>query len=267
MPNFIAEQAMHLKRQEIGFSIDNHISKTYIFLHFINPITITLNGVNIQTSSNACIIFSPGSYLNYSAERIIMFHNFLHFNIINKELFDRLKLPLNTIFYTNLQNEITNTVEQIEVATVKKFENYIQIIDKHITKIFGLLSEEMRHRVNFEGFSSKARFDDLRSLIYQAPKDWSVEKMARFMNLSRSRFSTKYRERFSVTPNEDLTYAALLYANRLLATTDIKISDLTYECGFTSPDYFIRLYKKHYNITPGAYRKRLKDDVKQPLIL
>jgi AraC-like DNA-binding protein len=46
----------------------------------------------------------------------------------------------------------------------------------------------------------------------------------------------------------------------MLYISDICIADLAYECGFTSPDYFIRLYKKYYGTTPGAYRKNLRSE-------
>lgn len=256
---YTAEQAMHLKRQMIGFRINNRPAKSFIFLHFINPVQIEIGGKVRTTSSNACIIFTPGSLLNYSAEKIMMLHNFLHFNVADEKKFRELGLPFNTLFYTNLQNEITDCVELIETCTVKKFNKYPEQIDRHITRIFSMLAEEQRRRVSIGGISTQSRFEDLRSLIFQSPKNWSVASMAEYVNLSRSRFSTKYRELFAVTPNQDLTDAALLYANKLLATSDIRVCDLAYECGFTSPDYFIRLYKRNFGITPGAYRKKLKD--------
>lgn len=257
MPLFTAEQAMHLKHQKIGFTI-NATSKTYIFLHFINPITIRLNGEMTDTSSNACIIFTPGSNLYYTAKKIRMMHNFLHFNITNENIFEELQIPLNRIFYTNLQNEITDAIELVETHTVKKFNNYLQGIDSIIFEMFSMISKEQHRRITFDGFSTQTRFDNLRTLIYQNPGSWSVATMAEYVNLSRSRFSTKYNTLFGVSPNKDLADAAMLYANKMLYTTDICIADLAYECGFTSPDYFIRLYKKHYGITPGAYRKKIR---------
>ena len=256
MPVFIAEQAMHLKHQKIGFSILNRVAKSYIFLHFINPVTIYIDNEEINTSSNACVIFTPESNLHYTAKKISMLHNFLHFYITSDNYFDELNIPLNRIFYTNLQNEITNAVEFIETCTVKKFSNYDNMIDETMQKMFSLISKEQHRRISFDGFSSRTRFDNLRTLIYQNPGGWSIDTMAEYMNLSRSRFSTKYRETFDTTPNKDLTDAAMLFANKMLATTDLCIADLAYECGFTSPDYFIRLYKKYYGTTPGAYRKR-----------
>lgn len=259
MPLFTAEQAMHLKHQKIGFTI-NAPAKSYIFLHFINPITIYLNGEEITTSSNACIIYTPGSQLHYTAKKIRMMHNFLHFNISDPFYFDEKNIPLNKIFYTNMQNEITDAVELIESAMVKKFADSENIIDKAAKGIFETLSKEQHRRLSFSGFSTQTRFDNLRTLIYQNPGSWSVATMAEYVNLSRSRFSTKYQLLFGITPNKDLTEAAMLFANKMLQTSDICIADLAYECGFTSPDYFIRLYKRVYGITPGAYRKKFRNE-------
>ena len=69
MPVFIAEQAMHLKHQKIGFSILNRVAKSYIFLHFINPVTIYIDNEEINTSSNVCVIFTPESNLHYTAKK------------------------------------------------------------------------------------------------------------------------------------------------------------------------------------------------------
>ena len=106
MPLFSAEQAMHLKHQKVGFTILNRVARSYIFLHFINPVTIYIGDKEINTSSNACIIFTPGSNLHYSAQKIRMLHNFLHFNTNDESFFEKFNIPVNKVFYTNLQNEI-----------------------------------------------------------------------------------------------------------------------------------------------------------------
>lgn len=260
MITYMAEQAMHLKRQKVGFRIHNRPAPSYMLLHFINPVKIELNGKFINTSSNACVLFQPGANLNYCAEKIDMFHNFLHFTISDEDAFRDLGLPFNTIFYTNLQTEITDAVEMIETCMVKKFSGYPQMINRQITNLFQTLAEEQRHSVALGGSPDKYRFNELRTLIFQAPGEWSVPKMAQYVNLSRSRFSTKYHELFALSPIEDLTSARLIYANHLLSATDMPVGNIAYECGFTGPDYFIRLYKKTYGITPGAYRIRLKKE-------
>ena len=42
----------------------------------------------------------------------------------------------------------------------------------------------------------------------------------------------------------------------LLAKTEKKISIVSDETGFNNVDYFCRLFKKHYQVTPTQYRKK-----------
>ena len=167
MPMFTAEQAMHLKHQKIGFTIDAP-AHSYIFLHFINPITIYMNGSEINTSSNACIIYTPGSHLHYQAKKIRMMHNFLHFSIESPSFFEKNNIPLNQVFYTNMQNDITDMVELIESAMVKKFTNHIDMIDGIIQEMFAQISKEQHRRISFDGFSTQTRFDNLRTFLYSS---------------------------------------------------------------------------------------------------
>ena len=46
----------------------------------------------------------------------------------------------------------------------------------------------------------------------------------------------------------------LLLAKSLLATTDIPITELCYQCGFTDYSAFSREFKKSFRTTPTAFR-------------
>ena len=45
-------------------------------------------------------------------------------------------------------------------------------------------------------------------------------------------------------------------AQRLLATTGQRISEIAFQCGFASPQYFCRVFTTAYGISPKAYRVR-----------
>ena len=107
-------QCMHLKRQKLGFFIEREHLSTNIFLHFINPVSLVHKGKTIRVSANCCYIGTAGTYIYYNAEHISMLHNFVHFDIDDIGYIERMGLPLNTPFYTDLQDDITDTVEKIE---------------------------------------------------------------------------------------------------------------------------------------------------------
>ncbi|WP_082150447.1 helix-turn-helix domain-containing protein [Parabacteroides goldsteinii] len=54
-------------------------------------------------------------------------------------------------------------------------------------------------------------------------------------------------------------HIALLQMNaslQLLINDKYTIKEIAYELGFTDDAYFCRVFKKHYGIIPGDYKKR-----------
>ena len=247
-------QSMHLKRQKLGFHIEREKLPTNIFLHFINPVSLVHKGKMIRVSANCCYIGTEGTYIYYNAEHISMLHNFVHFEIDDIGYIERLGLPLNTPFYTDLQDDITDTVEKMEWS--KGAQNSV------ILPPAESLFDDLMHRLAIErnttvlsGYAQDHTFDNLRTQIYVNPGEWNVEKMAEYVHLSRSHFSIKYKELFGVTPNADINTAALLVACRMLTTTDLGVNKISSAVGYARSDYFIRLFKQKYGMTPAEYRK------------
>jgi len=58
-----------------------------------------------------------------------------------------------------------------------------------------------------------------------------------------------------VTSTEYINTLRLNRAAELLRSTDKKIVDIAYECGFESVPYFNKIFKKQFLITPHLYRK------------
>ncbi len=73
--------------------------------------------------------------------------------------------------------------------------------------------------------------------------------------LSRAHFFELFRRSTNVTP--------AVYANALrveaaingLCNPDTRISDISYDIGFSAPGHFTRFFRQHLGITPGEYRR------------
>lgn len=246
---------MHLKRQKIGFYIERESLHTNIFLHFINPVSIQHKGKLVRVSANCCYIGTVGSYIYYKAEHISLLHNFVHFGIDDIGELERLGLPLNTPFYTDLQDDITDTIEKMEWSKGAHNSVILPPPDSNFEDLLRRLSVEKNSNNMLAGYAQEHTFDNLRTNIYIEPGAWNVEKMAEFVHLSRSHFSIKYKDMFGVTPNADINNAALLCACRLLCTTTLSVGKIGKIVGYARADYFIRLFKNKYGVTPVEYRK------------
>lgn len=247
---------MHLKRQEKGFYLNEKNKDYYTFLHFINPIDIEIGGKTVKTSSNACYIYRPGETRHYEANALFLFHNFIMFRIEgeSEKEFEKL-VPVSTLFYTDMQQEITRVVEYMEYYNNDILPNKTAAIQRSMTSLFQSLGKEQKAGRVPSGQPIIVAIDNLRTLIYKSPKGWDVSAMAHYVHLSRAHFSVRYKKHCGVTPHEDLVCAALRLADKLMYTTDWPIFKIASECGFQSPEHFISLYKSRNGVTPGKRRR------------
>ena len=84
-----------------------------------------------------------------------------------------------------------------------------------------------------------------------------VAKMAKVAKLSRFHFSRLFREARGISPGQYLYGLRLVFAMRLAQTGDYTVKDIAKQCGFTSLNYFCRVFRRTYGVTPGsvaAYR-------------
>ena len=201
------DQCMHLKKQVRGFKIKVDRLVRCFFAHFINPITIYRDGKPVRMGTNSCFICTPGEPLYYIAEHHSMLHNFVHFRMDDISILRDMGLPLNTPFYTDLQDEITDAVEKMEWSRSAWNPSIIPPAEE----LFGHLLEKIALEQTSDnatyGNPKKQTFELLRTRIYISPGEWSVDKMAAFMHLTRTYFSSVYKETFGVTPKADLSDA------------------------------------------------------------
>jgi len=103
--------------------------------------------------------------------------------------------------------------------------------------------------------NSEGRFPDLiQFLKYNLHRDISVDEMAKVMNLSRSHFTRIFTEEMNTTPRKFLEDLRLKIAVQRLFDEQLNVNETAASCGFKDNNYFCRLFKKHYGISPGKYR-------------
>ena len=88
-----------------------------------------------------------------------------------------------------------------------------------------------------------------------ADSDLSVENLGAELGLSRVQLYRKVKALTGLTPVEQLRKARLARARNLLTTTDLTISEVAYQVGFTAPSYFTKCFKEEYNMLPGEAKK------------
>jgi AraC-like DNA-binding protein len=131
----------------------------------------------------------------------------------------------------------------------------------HLNQLFLELLDLLRKQ-NLEldkTLSSRRRSVELflRSLSNQAKIPWTLESMAEQCGLGRSRFTHYCYELTNMSPLEYLNRCRIEQACRLLSTHREKtVTDIAFECGFSSSQYFATVFRRYRGVAPNLFRKR-----------
>lgn len=84
--------------------------------------------------------------------------------------------------------------------------------------------------------------------------DISIENLAHLTMRSLSSFKRDFQKYYESAPSRYIKNRKLEQAAKLLVGTDLRISDVVFQSGFTNQSHFGREFSKKFNMNPGAYR-------------
>lgn len=93
--------------------------------------------------------------------------------------------------------------------------------------------------------------------------DLSITELSRKMNTSRGTLYNRILSLTGETPVEFIRSIKLKRAAMLLEKSDMKISHIGYEVGFSNPNYFTRAFKAKYNVSPSQFILLKRDVTKK----
>jgi len=96
----------------------------------------------------------------------------------------------------------------------------------------------------------------LRYLHSQLAGDLSNPVLARRAAMAESVFIRWFKQNTGVTPALYVQEARARHAAQLLALTDRTIEQIAADCGFPNRYYFTRVFRRHLDCAPAAYRRR-----------
>ena len=96
---------------------------------------------------------------------------------------------------------------------------------------------------------------------YEQPLN--IEQIASHAGFSHFHFIRFFRRTYGITPHQYLTRKRIQQAQRLLATSDLSITDICLAVGFQSLGSFSTLYHRQTGYAPSEHRERLQAQQRQ----
>ena len=247
----------HAWMEVAGFELERKYGyPSYTFLHFFHPVDILVGGKMVHTRPHACIMYNIDTPQKFHS-RPQLFHDWIHFEGDMDSHFTKFGLKYDTLYYPSNAEFITQITMELEHDFFSKKSNREDFITAKTDELFIKLHRACSNEDTFVGeTTTQALFRDLRGTVFSTLKEqWTVERMAKRVNLSPSRFHALYKNIFGKSPVDDLIQARIQNAQNALVFSNLSISEIAKELGYNNLPHFIRQFKSVTGISPTQYRE------------
>lgn len=164
--------------------------------------------------------------------------------------------------YFKIDNDIFNQISPMLPLIYDINENkrpgYEWITQNKIQSIYCLLFENVPEL--FENITDSFSNEDLllKKLLCYIDSNYSEEidlkQISNSANISISTCNRLFQSQLKISPVQYLTNVRIEHSRILLKETNRTLIDISLSCGFNSPSYFCRVFKKRYHVSPIQYR-------------
>jgi TolB-like protein/AraC-like DNA-binding protein len=101
--------------------------------------------------------------------------------------------------------------------------------------------------------------EQAQSLILEniSNEQFGVSELADLMNMSRSNLLRKIKKQTQGSASQFIREVRLQKGMTMLKETELTISEISYEVGFSNNSYFIKCFRDYYGHSPGEARKKI----------
>ncbi|GEM_PF-1567022 len=90
-------------------------------------------------------------------------------------------------------------------------------------------------------------------------ENFGVSELASKLGMSRSSLHRKIKTKTKLTASQYLSQFRLKYAFEILKQTELTVSEVAFNVGFSSPSYFVKCFHDFYGYSPGEVSKKLEN--------
>ena len=217
----------------------------------------------ITLDENDIFIYYPHEMQMYSFDSKENISYWIHFSGYEVE---NLLLQLNLTAGKHRLDEFNN-ISALFNSIQKEYSTYSIIKDEtnqkaKISKIKngGLLIELLSNiRLSINQIDNKEISSKFIDNVNRFPeKNFDIGFYAKSENLSRSRYNYLFKQETGLSPKQYLINSRIAKSEWYLKHTDLNISQIAENVGYTDALYFSRIFKKKNGVSPINYLKKFK---------
>lgn len=215
-----------------------------------------IDSEEMQISPNTLICAKPGQVRH---TKLPFKSYYVHMILKKDSLYDSLiRLP------SFIETKNSEEYREIFVKLCKYYDSQLEsdkiIMYSLLLKLIYLLCNNSKNQY----FRSKMKISNYeiieRAIDYikdNLTSDLSLDAVAAYSSLSPIHFHNCFKAATGKTLHEYVEEQRIKKAANLLVTTDSTLTEISYECGFSSQSYFSYAFKRRMKMTPREYAKEI----------
>ncbi|MBX4148862.1 AraC family transcriptional regulator [Paenibacillus lautus] len=145
-----------------------------------------------------------------------------------------------------------------ELKLLFRLQTRSEIVSWFHSKLFKPVIEILEDMADKQFVSITRRIVEIVQEQYD--KDISLEYCAAVMNFNPAYISRVFKKEMGVSFSEYLSEYRMNIAKNLLATTEMKVSEIGQKVSYTNISAFIRTFRRTFGVTPGQYREQHSEE-------
>ncbi len=228
--------------------------------------TLTLNDSKLHLKQGNCV-FVPSGVIHGGVPKecryqciVFSFEKSVQINIAR---FLEYENELGQGDYLPPIYEKSELIDKLFIAMEQQYSGYEFVVQGAILQLIGGLIKDKKkgHTQIITGGDNK-RINKVKDVLRLIRKDYakplSLEMLADKAQLNYQYLCKSFRRITGKTPIEYLNYYRIECAAELLKADKLSVTDVAFSCGFNDISYFIKLFKRHKGMSPGAFKKHGK---------
>jgi AraC-like DNA-binding protein len=111
-----------------------------------------------------------------------------------------------------------------------------------------------------EAFMHPAVIRVREALDLHPGEPWTVADLAAIAGVSPSHLAERFQRDVGMPPHQYLIRRRLAMARELLQATDMPVTEIALELGFSSGQYFATTFRRLAGMSPAAFRRQARRD-------
>ncbi len=234
----------------------------YVLLVEAGSFEINMMGRRSVVGENEMCVFPPGCYFERNVIEPIFHHE-----IILK--FDESEKTLKELgqYYTGKisvfdKTRLASTMQHLRALNEARIDN-MEIYQHYIEDIWyqiameRVVESQFTHRHLMLNGEAKDKLVKQSLVIFDEKMDQKIVigDVARELGVSPATLCRRFISDLGTTPSDYLIRMRIQKARQLLVGTQSPLNVISDVCGFDNQFYFCNCFKKHFGVSPSAYRR------------